>query len=137
MGVISSATAVLPQLSILMFDCVHCGFILGPFTQTQQNEVKPGSCPDCQKTGPFSLNMERTIYQNYQRLTIQESPGKVPAGRLPRSKDVVCLSDLCDMCKPGDEIVLTGKSPLTCSSTATSFTNTNTKFISKLNIHVY
>ena len=92
-----------------MFDCVHCGFILGPFVQTQQNEVKPSCCPDCQKTGPFSLNMEKTLYHNYQRLTIQESPGKVPAGRLPRSKDVVCLADLCDMCKPGDEIDLTGK----------------------------
>jgi len=47
----------------------------------------------------------QTLYKNYQRLTIQESPGKVPAGRLPRSKDAILLDDLVDTCKPGDEIV--------------------------------
>lgn len=34
----------------------------------------------------------------------QESPGEVPAGRLPRSKNVVLLHDLIDAAKPGDEI---------------------------------
>ena len=52
--------------------------------------------------------MEQTLYKNYQRVTIQESPGKVAAGRLPRSKDALLLGDLCDSCKPGDEIELTG-----------------------------
>jgi DNA replication licensing factor MCM2 len=52
--------------------------------------------------------MEQTIYTNYQRVTIQESPGKVPAGRLPRSKDAILTGDLCDSCKPGDEIDITG-----------------------------
>ena len=47
----------------------------------------------------------QTVYQNYQRITIQESPGKGAAGRLPRSKDAILLADLVDMCKPGDEIV--------------------------------
>ena len=52
--------------------------------------------------------MEQTLYKNYQRITIQESPGKVSAGRLPRSKDAILLGDLCDSCKPGDEVELTG-----------------------------
>lgn len=107
-GVITSSTGVLPQLSICMYDCLGCGNILGPFIQQQGAETKPSHCVECQRSGPFALNMEKTVYQNYQRLVIQESPGKVPPGRLPRSKDVICLSDLTDMCKPGDEVDLTG-----------------------------
>ena len=49
--------------------------------------------------------IQQTLYQNYQKIKIQESPGKVAAGRLPRSKDVVLLADLVDSTKPGDEIV--------------------------------
>lgn len=54
----------------------------------------------------LSLSLQ-TLYQNYQRITIQESPSKVAAGRLPRSKDAILLSDLVDTCRPGDEIVST------------------------------
>lgn len=52
--------------------------------------------------------MEQTLYRNYQKITIQESPGSIPPGRIPRSKDCVLLADLCDQCKPGDEIDVTG-----------------------------
>ncbi|XP_043934476.1 DNA replication licensing factor MCM2 [Protopterus annectens] len=107
-GVVTSCTGVLPQLSMVKYNCNKCSFILGPFFQSQNQEVKPGSCPECQSTGPFEINMEETVYQNYQRITIQESPGKVAAGRLPRSKDAILLADLVDSCKPGDEIELTG-----------------------------
>ncbi|KAH8031142.1 hypothetical protein HPB51_013259 [Rhipicephalus microplus] len=107
-GVVTSTTGVLPQLSLVKYDCNKCSYVLGPLVQSQNQEVKPGSCPECQSTGPFTINMEQTVYQNYQRISIQESPGKVSAGRLPRSKDAILLSDLCDSCKPGDEIELTG-----------------------------
>ena len=60
---------------------------------------------ECQSYGPFEINMEQTVYQNYQRISIQESPGKIAAGRLPRSKDAILLADLVDTCHPGDEIV--------------------------------
>ncbi|CAL1543351.1 unnamed protein product [Lymnaea stagnalis] len=107
-GVVTSVTGVLPQLSVIRYDCNKCSFVLGPFYQTQNTEIKPGSCPECQSQGPFEINMEQTVYKNYQRITIQESPGKVPAGRLPRSKDAILLEDLVDSCKPGDELELTG-----------------------------
>lgn len=48
----------------------------------------------------------QTLYRNYQRISIQESPGTVPPGRIPRSKEILLLGDLCDMCRPGDEIVI-------------------------------
>lgn len=63
-----------------------------------------GACWTCWVTLILFL---QTVYQNYQRIKIQESPGKVAAGRLPRSKDAILLADLVDSCKPGDEIVST------------------------------
>lgn len=108
LGVVTATSGVMPQLSIIKYDCVKCGYILGPFVQSQYSETKPGSCPECQSSGPFSINMEQTVYRNYQKITVQESPGRIPAGRIPRSKDCILLSDLCDLCKPGDEIEITG-----------------------------
>jgi len=107
-GVVSGSSGVLPQLKMVKFDCVKCGYVVGPFFQNQGEEIKVGTCPECQSLGPFNLNQEQTLYDNYQRVTIQESPGRVKAGRLPRSKDVILTGDLCDICKPGDEIELTG-----------------------------
>jgi DNA replication licensing factor MCM2 len=66
------------------------------------------SCPQCQSGGPFSVNQEETTYRNYQKLTLQESPSAVPAGRLPRQKDIVLLNDLIDSARPGDEVIVTG-----------------------------
>ncbi len=48
---------------------------------------------------PSYKTAEETVYRNYQRVTIQESPSSVPAGRLPRQKEVVLLWDLVDSCK--------------------------------------
>uniref|UniRef100_A0A1I7TZ09 DNA replication licensing factor MCM2 n=1 Tax=Caenorhabditis tropicalis TaxID=1561998 RepID=A0A1I7TZ09_9PELO len=107
-GVVTIASGILPQLAVVKYDCVACGYLLGPFVQQNDEEVRPTICPSCQGKGPFELNVENTVYHNYQRLTIQESPNKVAAGRLPRSKDVILLGDLCDSCKPGDEIEVTG-----------------------------
>ena len=61
-GVVTSTTGVLPQLSLIKYDCNKCNFVLGPFYQTPNQEVKPNACPECQSTGPFEVNMEQVIY---------------------------------------------------------------------------
>lgn len=60
----------------------------------------------------FLIPFQQTIYQNFQKIKIQESPSKVAAGRLPRYKDVILTGDLVDSCKPGDEIVSTDPNEL-------------------------
>ncbi|KAJ5626198.1 Nucleic acid-binding OB-fold [Penicillium lagena] len=107
-GVVTRRTGVFPQLKYVMFLCQKCGITLGPFQQEASTEVKISFCQNCQGRGPFTVNSEKTVYRNYQRLTLQESPGSVPAGRLPRQREVVLLADLIDSAKPGDEIEITG-----------------------------
>ena len=87
-GVVTRRTGVFPQLSIVYYDCGACGNRMGPFAQQSggDKEVKPARCGACSARGPFSVNASETVYQNYQRLTLQESPGSVPPGRLPRQK---------------------------------------------------
>lgn len=57
LGVVTATTGVLPQLSVIKYDCNKCGFILGPFVQSQSCEVQPGACPECQSTGPFLVRI--------------------------------------------------------------------------------
>lgn len=107
-GVVTRRSGVFPQLKYVKFDCTKCGVTLGPFHQDSNVEVKISFCSNCQSRGPFTVNSERTVYRNYQKLTLQESPGTVPAGRLPRHREVILLWDLIDSAKPGEEIEVTG-----------------------------
>nr|VWP01020.1 V-type proton ATPase catalytic subunit A (V-ATPase subunit A) (EC [Ganoderma boninense] len=107
-GVVTRRTGVFPQLKYVKFDCRKCGAVLGPFYQDSTREVNVSYCPNCEGKGPFSVNSEQTVYRNYQRITLQESPGTVPPGRLPRHREVVLLWDLIDKAKPGEEIEITG-----------------------------
>lgn len=107
-GVVTRRTGVFPQLKYVMFLCQKCGATLGPFQQEASAEVKISFCQNCQSRGPFTVNSEKTVYRNYQKLTLQESPGSVPSGRLPRQREVILLADLIDTAKPGDEIEVTG-----------------------------
>ncbi|KAL9091455.1 MAG: hypothetical protein Q9165_004841 [Trypethelium subeluteriae] len=107
-GVVTRRTGVFPQLKYVKFDCTKCGITLGPFPQDSQVEVKVSFCQSCQSRGPFTLNSEKTVYRNYQKLTLQEAPGTVPAGRLPRHREVILLWDLIDSAKPGEEVEITG-----------------------------
>jgi DNA replication licensing factor MCM2 len=106
-GVVTRRSGVYPQLKAVKYDCVKCGETMGPFAQGAE-EIRLGSCAGCQSRGPFTVNQEQTVYQAYQRVTLQESPGTVPPGRLPRQKEVVLLADLIDRARPGDEVDLTG-----------------------------
>lgn len=107
-GVVTRRTGVFPQLKYVKFDCTKCGMTLGPYPQDSNAEIKLSFCQFCQSRGPFTLNSEQTVYRNYQKLTLQESPGTVPAGRLPRHREVILLWDLIDSAKPGEEVEVTG-----------------------------
>jgi DNA replication licensing factor MCM2 len=65
LGVVTATTGVLPQLSVVKYDCSRCGYILGPYTQTQSQEIKPNKCPECQSNGPFQVSL--TNKKNYFR----------------------------------------------------------------------
>lgn len=95
---------------ILFVSCNKTSHSSGP--DGSQRDVadahSPTSCPDCDSEGPFKLNASRSRYRNYQRVNLQERPGSVPPGRVPRTKEVVLLDDLVDIARPGEEVEVTG-----------------------------
>ncbi|SCU91328.1 LADA_0F09318g1_1 [Lachancea dasiensis] len=107
-GVVTRRTGVFPQLKYVKFNCLKCGAVLGPYFQDSNEEIRISFCTNCRSRGPFRTNVEKTLYRNYQRITLQEAPGTVPAGRLPRHREVILLWDLVDIAKPGGEIEVTG-----------------------------
>ena len=95
---------MLPMLKTLYFRC-SCGNKLGPIEHDM--EFAPAK-PNCCEEGTVTLDEANCVYRNYQRILLQESPGTVPAGRVPRYKDVILLSDLIDCARPGEEVEITG-----------------------------
>jgi DNA replication licensing factor MCM2 len=84
-GVITRRIGVFPQLKYVTFDCLKCGAVPGPFCQDAlvggggkdggDKKVKIRVCPQCSGRGPFTVNSEMTVYQNYQRMTMQSLLG--------------------------------------------------------------
>jgi len=107
-GVVTKRSQVNTQLKRLYLKCGKCGFPTNPFDATEDKDIRVGACAECQSQGPWTVDKERTLYRNHQRIILQESPGKVEPGKMPRSKEVILSGDMVDTVRPGDELTLTG-----------------------------
>ena len=106
-GVVTRRQGVLPQMSVVRWECSKCHEVTAPVQHTGGDEPRMGSCPNCQSP-TLVVSQELTTFRNFQRMTLQESPGSVPAGRVPRSKEVILRDDLVDCARPGEEVDVTG-----------------------------
>ena len=112
-GVVTRRSTVYPQLSVAYYTCMNCKRTQGPFRVDSGlgGSHEPDSCPNtfCEHTQVhFKLHPSLSQYRNYQRANLQETPGSVPPGRVPRSKEVVFTDDLIDSARPGEEVEVTG-----------------------------
>ena len=81
---------------------MNCGYLKGPFYPSQGVSIKLGQCYSCSHQGPYKIANTRTVYRNFQKITIQESPSLVQAGRIPRNKEAILMGDNVDTVKAGD-----------------------------------
>jgi len=107
-GVATKRSGVFNQVKRLWLRCAKCNFPSGPFEVAEDKELRPSSCIECQSKGPWRVDRQKTIYQNYQKITLQEAPSSVDPGKMPRSKEVILTGDQVDTVRPGDELNLTG-----------------------------
>ncbi|MEM1804256.1 MAG: minichromosome maintenance protein MCM [Desulfurococcaceae archaeon] len=69
---------------------------------------KPPYCLECHKPAKFDLVVEGSEFVDWQKVVIQEKPEEVPGGQIPRSIEAVLTSDIVDIVRPGDRVVVTG-----------------------------
>jgi DNA replication licensing factor MCM2 len=112
-GVVTRRSNVYPQMQMAVYKCVVCKSTQGPFRveaigKNLEESYKPDECPMCESSGLFKLDNALSVYRNFQRVNLQETPGSVPPGRVPRTKEVLLTNDLIDIARPGEEIEVTG-----------------------------
>ena len=107
-GVVTRRSTVFPQLHVAYYTCLSCQRIQGPFRNTGMGAMDPpDGCPFCE-TSALQLQTSLSKYRNVQKVNLQESPGSVPPGRVPRSQQVLLADDLIDTARPGEEVEVTG-----------------------------
>jgi len=106
-GVCTKRSNVLNQVKRLYLRCAKCNYLTNAFEVADEKDLRPGACVECSSRGPWRVDRQKTLYRNYQKITLQESPSSVEPGKMPRSKDVILSGDLADTVRPGDEMNLT------------------------------
>lgn len=119
-GIVTRASVVRPRLVLSVHYCpitkkfhektFRDNASVSSLAVFTQNAGMPGSSyPTKDEEGnPLETEFGKCWYRDSQRITIQEMPEKSPAGQLPRSVEVLIESDLCDVCKPGDRVSISG-----------------------------
>mgnify|MGYP000011623158 CR=1 FL=1 len=109
-GIVVRATPVRPLVVNSVFKCLRCNQpIITGINKPMFTAPEPRTCPYCKSKGPFELDESRTEFIDYQELRVQEKPEDLPPGQLPRWVNVRIIgSDLVDLARPGDRVVITG-----------------------------
>ena len=109
-GIVVRATPVRPLVVNAVFKCLRCDqLIVTGIRKPMLTAPEPRTCPYCKSKGPFELDESRTEFIDYQEIRVQEKPEDLPPGQLPRWVNVrIVGSDLVDVARPGDRVVITG-----------------------------
>ena len=108
-GTVTRTTDVKPELLFGCFTCDKCHTEIKSVDQ-QFHFTKPVMCPnpDCNNRSQFTFNMNESVFDDWQRVKLQENTSEIPAGSMPRSLDLILRNSLVEQVKPGDRVVATG-----------------------------
>ena len=108
-GTVTRTTEVKPELSIGTFKCKMCDTytegIEQQFKFTTPNKCKSTSCTNQVE---FDLVSKESVFQDWQKIRLQEHSSDIPPGSMPRSIDVILRGDMVEQAKPGDRTCFTG-----------------------------
>ncbi|UCG00407.1 MAG: hypothetical protein JSW11_12250 [Candidatus Heimdallarchaeota archaeon] len=108
-GIVIGVTEAKPLMISAHFRCASCGenqivdFPEGIY-------IPPYQCRNeqCQRKGSLQLQLDRSVFIDWQKITLQEKPEELPPGQLPQSTSIHVLDDLVDHARPGDRVEIVG-----------------------------
>ncbi|MFX1453818.1 MAG: minichromosome maintenance protein MCM [Promethearchaeota archaeon] len=110
-GIIIRTAEIKPKLKKAIFQCLVCGSEFETIQLT--SSIKwPKFCIDkkckAKRQGDFRIITKKSIFVDWQMITIQEIPEDLPAGRIPISIQGLLKQNLVDIVKPGDRVHIVG-----------------------------
>jgi replicative DNA helicase Mcm len=105
-GMVVRSSEVKPFGRKIAYRCLNCNHI--NVSQLKGLSIKkPQRCINCSEK-ELEMDIENSLFIDFQLVRLQELPEDLPAGQLPHYIEVTILGDLVDQCRPGDRIMLTG-----------------------------
>ena len=105
-GMVVRSSEVKPFGKKIAYRCLNCNHI--NVSQLKGLSLKkPQRCINCSEK-ELEMDIENSLFIDFQLVRLQELPEDLPAGQLPHYVEVTILGDLVDQCRPGDRIMLTG-----------------------------
>lgn len=93
---------VQPELVLGTFDCMQCGTEIRNVEQEfKYTHPKKCSNPLCDNRRKFELNIEKSTFVDFQRVTVQETQTESSRGRVLRGIEVILRHEIVDAVLPG------------------------------------
>jgi DNA replication licensing factor MCM4 len=108
-GMVTRASAVVPDQNLALFKCTRCGNETVEWND-RGRIAEPAKClnPACAARGTVAMIYNRCCFLDKQLVKMQEAPNDIPEGETPHTVSLFARQDLVDAAKPGDRVMVTG-----------------------------
>ncbi|RZF45302.1 hypothetical protein LSTR_LSTR011118 [Laodelphax striatellus] len=98
-----------PELVFGTFTCLDCQTVVKNIEQ-QFKFTQPTICrnPVCSNRRRFMLDIDKSVFVDFQKVRIQETQAELPRGCIPRSVEVILREEIVESVQAGDRFDFTG-----------------------------
>ncbi|XP_029173730.1 DNA replication licensing factor Mcm6 [Nylanderia fulva] len=98
-----------PELVLGTFICMDCNAIIKNVEQ-QFKFTNPTICtnPVCSNRRRFMLDVDNSVFVDFQKVRIQETQAELPRGSIPRSVEIILRAETVELVQAGDRYDFTG-----------------------------
>lgn len=106
---VTRTSEVRPELLFGTFQCLDCQSKVSHVEQ-QFRFTRPSVCknPLCQNMTRWQLDVESSIFVDWQKIRVQENSNEIPPGSMPRHMDIILRNEAVEKAKAGDKCIFTG-----------------------------